>query len=166
MGRFLIGYCVLTAALLVGPPAGAQHFTLDLLRSGIPSEAYKAKVYGPEIMSVAELTECLLKADHLDKENAFLSENRFLPDPILFFDYYTLRGQSDFKPDSPERKAFLERRAGERYEVRLKEAVRQALYQFRSDLYGAALTAYKKACRKRYYGDDLEEAKHASGLSF
>ena len=155
-GRFL------SALLARGTAQGVAHAT-----ASVASPA-PVKTYGPDVLSVEALADCISRADKLDKDIAFVESERALVN-ARFDQVDRSKADIDRAEDALNRKsqAAVDRfnASVRRHNTMLADAkASQATFNQRVSSHNGDVETYNTACAKKYYADDLEAAKRIVGV--
>jgi hypothetical protein len=143
---------------------GATHATTP----GTTAPTSAPKTYGPDVLSVQQLTDCLRKADQLDRNDGSVGSDRELV-RAKFSQVDSLKSEIDRSEATLNRssQSAIDRlnAAVRRYNAMVGEArSMQTAFNQRIEAHNSDVNAYNAACAKRYYADDLDAAKLAAGL--
>ena len=159
-GRFLSG--LLARGVAHGAAHGAAH------AAGSASSPAPVKTYGPDVLTVEALADCISRADKLDKDVAFVESERALVN-ARFDQVDRSKSEIDRAEESLNRKsqAAVDRfnASVRRHNTMLADAkTSQATFNQRVTSHNGDVETYNAACAKKYYADDLEAAKRIVGV--
>ncbi|WP_354200027.1 hypothetical protein [Bradyrhizobium sp. JR4.1] len=182
-----ISLLTLGAACLIAATAGAEaggtgKFLASLLARGVAREAigaavrsnntmtvYVPKTYGPDVLTVDQLAVCMKRANALDGENDRIEGARS--------SLQTMKLAIDAKATDVEFKRIAMNRYSkksvddfnaliESYNALVTAGkARQADFNASVDAHNVGVDGYNAACVKRYYADDMEEAKKLAAVN-
>jgi hypothetical protein len=145
--------------------------TMEGHRTTGPSPAYALpapKIYGTDTLTVQQLAECLKKANELDREAVAIESKR----PALKQEESSLHR---FETALEARRIYLNRKSQkevdefnesiDRYN-RQGEVLKLEQQAFNTgvDAHNVKATLYDASCARRYYADDMEQAKTLAGV--
>jgi hypothetical protein len=127
-----------------------------------------SKSYGPDVLTVQQLEHCLRWAYRLDQDSTAIDSRRErLIDKLARIDLYkTELGRLERSLDRYSQVAIDRFNAiVTRFNWLVDETrTNQATFNFAVERHNDGINAYKASCAKKYYADDLEAAKRATGL--
>ncbi len=138
MGRFLSGL------LTRGAVSATVH--------GLRDSNTLAKSYTPDILTVDQLVQCLKRATSLDQEFDGLESMRK--------ELQISSDQIDPLKAQLEKKAAVVNRSNKEMNVRN----RQELFNYSVNAHNISANSYNAACAKKYYADDMEQARKLAGI--
>jgi hypothetical protein len=165
--------------LLLAAPAeaGGGRFLAGLLARGAvvtavhsgSNAASGTKSYAPDVLTVAQLAQCITKAGKLDGDSERLEADRAKAD-------LSATAIDASKAGIDRQKAVIDSRSRssvnalnaliDRHNSLLEDAkIRQAAFNSDVGSHNAALDAYNAECTKKYYADDLAAAQKLAGLN-
>ena len=166
--------CILCLGLLVicenAHSRGIGRFVGGLVARGVASGATHGmrKSYTPDLLTVDQLAQCLKRADLLDQESEGIETNReALRNHVKQVDQ--LENNLKSKKSSLNRYSQIDvddfNRDVHRYNSAVTggKALEDALNNS-IDLHNANVGAYNLACAKKYYADDMAEARKLAGI--
>jgi hypothetical protein len=127
-----------------------------------------SKSYGPDVLTVQQLEHCLRWAYRLDQDSTAIDSRRErLIDKLARIDLY--KTELDRLERSLDRYSQV---AIDRFNAIVtrfnwlvdETRTNQATFNFAVERHNDGINAYKASCAKKYYADDLEAAKRATGL--
>lgn len=172
----LVSMLALLASIRTSEAGGTGRFLASLLARGVAREAvgaaarsssaetvYAPKTYGPDVLTVDQLAACMKKATALDGESDRIESARA--------SLLTIKSAIDAKVTAIE----LKRVALDRYSKKSVDdfnaviesynalvsagKAKQADFNAAVDNHNVVVDGYNIACVKKYYADDMEEAK-------
>lgn len=169
--------CALVLIAATSEPAEARRgrFVTSLIARGAThatthgtTTPTSAKTYGADVLSVQQLTDCLRKAEQLDRNDGSVESDRELV-RAKFSQVDSLKSEIDRSEATLNRssQSAIDRfnAAVRRYNAIVGEArSMQTAFNQRIEAHNSDVNAYNAACAKRYYADDLDAAKRAAGL--
>jgi hypothetical protein len=126
------------------------------------------KSYGPDVLTVQQLENCLRWAYRLDQDSTAIDSRRErLIDKLARIDLY--RTELDRLERSVDRHSQVAR---DRFNVIVtrfnwlvdETRANQATFNFAVERHNDGINAYKASCAKKYYADDLKAAKRTTSL--
>jgi len=156
-GRFLSGL------LARGVAHGAAHAAGSASSTAAPS-----KTYGPDVLTLEALADCISRADKLDKDSTFFETERALVQ-ARFEQVDRSKNEIDRAEDALNRKSQV---AIDRYNASVRRhntmladaRALQTTFNQRVTTHNSDIESYNTACTKKYYADDLEAAKRIVGI--
>jgi hypothetical protein len=127
-----------------------------------------SKSYGPDVLTVQQLENCLRWAYRLDQDSTAIDSRRErLIDQLGRIDLY--KTELDRLERSVDRYSQV---AIDRFNAIVtrfnwlvdETRANQATFNFAVERHNDGINAYKASCARRYYADDLEAAKRTTGL--
>jgi hypothetical protein len=135
---------------------------------GIAHSGSASKTYGPNVLTAAQLVECVRKADQLDGEATLVDTDRQSLQ-ARFVQIDSLKSDIDRSEATINRRsqAAVDRfnAAVTRYNALVNEArSTQSAFNLKVDQHNLSVQTYNAACAKQYYADDLASAKRSLGI--
>jgi len=129
--------------------------------------AHATKLYGPDVLTTAQLANCLTKASKLDQESEQLSARRAnLSKSTSEIELAGVAVESQKQRVDRYNKKSVDafNALVEQYNLLLTNGkAGQATFNLMVDCHNAAIEVHNRECAKKYYADDLLEAQKLAG---